>query len=64
MSAAPNIKYKDYYKILGINKDSSIDEIKKAFRALARKYHPDLTKNNKILESKFKDISQVLEIKK
>ncbi len=62
MASAPNIKYKDYYKILGVDKKSTTEEIKKAFRSLALKYHPDITKNNKILESKFKDISEAYEV--
>lgn len=56
------IKYKDYYKILGVSKKSSIDEIKKAFRNLARKYHPDVTKNDKELEKRFKDIFEAYEV--
>lgn len=62
MSISSNIKYKDYYKILGVAKNSTVDEIKKAFRSLARKYHPDITKNNKQLEEKFKDIFEAYEV--
>jgi len=54
--------YKDYYSILGINRKSSLEEIKRSFRYLAMKYHPDITKNNKSLESKFKDISEAYEV--
>ena len=43
---------KDYYKTLGVNKDTSQDEIKKAFRKLARKYHPDLNPGDKTSEQK------------
>ncbi len=48
----------DYYKILGITKPSSASEIKKAYRKLALKYHPDKTKGDKLLEDKFKKISE------
>ena len=48
----------DYYKILGVNKNSSDAEIKKAYRKLAFKYHPDKTKEDKIAEAKFKQISE------
>ena len=48
----------DYYKILGVNKTSSDEEIKKAYRKLAMKYHPDHTKGDKTAEEKFKSISE------
>ena len=48
----------DYYQILGINKTASEDEIKKAYRKLAMKYHPDHTKGDKAAEEKFKKISE------
>lgn len=48
----------DYYNILGISKSASDAEIKKAYRKLAMKYHPDKTKGNKELEDKFKKISE------
>ncbi len=48
----------DYYKILGVNKNASAGEIKKAYRKLAMKYHPDHTKGNKAAEEKFKQISE------
>ncbi|MEH0023109.1 MAG: DnaJ domain-containing protein [Desulfobacter sp.] len=48
----------DYYKILGLSKTASADEIKKAYRKLALKYHPDKTKGDKALEDKFKKISE------
>ncbi len=49
---------KDYYKILGVSKDASQDEIKKAFRKLALKYHPDKNKGNKEAEERFKEINE------
>ena len=49
---------KDYYKILGLNKSASADEIKKAYRRLAMQYHPDRNKGDKAAESKFKEISE------
>lgn len=61
MSSTQNI-FKDYYRILGVDKKSSTEDIKKAFRVLARKYHPDITKNDKKLEEKFKDIFEAYEV--
>ncbi len=49
---------KDYYKILGVSKDASQEEIKKAFRKLALKYHPDRHKGNKEAEERFKEINE------
>ncbi len=53
---------KDYYKILGVKKDAPQDEIKKAFRKLARKYHPDVNPGDKEAEAKFKEISEAYEV--
>jgi curved DNA-binding protein len=52
----------DYYKILGIKKKSTQDEIKKAYRKLARKHHPDLNPNDKVAEQKFKEINEANEV--
>src|ERR1043166_5434268 len=49
---------KDYYQILGVKKNATDDEIKKAYRTLAKKYHPDKNKGNKEAENKFKEISE------
>ncbi len=56
------MKYKDYYKILGVSKNATKDEIKKAYRKLARKYHPDVNPNDKESEKKFKDINEANEV--
>jgi len=52
----------DYYKILGISKKASEKDIKKAYRKLARKYHPDLNPNDKVAEKKFKEINEANEV--
>ncbi|WP_413164459.1 DnaJ C-terminal domain-containing protein [Capilliphycus salinus ALCB114379] len=58
----PKTDFKDYYAILGIPKNSNPDEIKKAYRRLARQYHPDLNPDNKEAEQKFKDINEANEV--
>lgn len=52
---------KDYYKILGVSRNSSEEEIKKAYRELAKKYHPDLNKDDPKAEEKFKEINEAFE---
>jgi curved DNA-binding protein len=54
------MKYKDYYATLGVDKKASADEIKKAYRKLARKYHPDVSKEKNAKE-KFQDVSEAYE---
>ena len=49
---------KNYYDILEVSKTASADEIKKSYRKLARKYHPDVNPGNKEAESKFKELSE------
>jgi len=56
------MEFVDYYKILGINKNASEKDIKKAYRKLARKYHPDLNPDNKEAEKKFKQINEANEV--
>lgn len=54
--------FKDYYSILGISKTASSEEIKQAFRKLARKYHPDVNPGNKQAEAKFKEVNEAYEV--
>lgn len=56
------MQFIDYYKILGITKSASEADIKKAYRKLARKYHPDLNPNDKEAEHKFKEINEANEV--
>ena len=56
------MEFVDYYKILGINKNATDKDIKKAYRKLARKYHPDINPNNKEAEKKFKEINEANEV--
>lgn len=56
------MEFKNYYQILGVQKNASLEEIKKAYRNLARKYHPDANPNNKQAEEKFKEINEAYEV--
>ena len=56
------MEFVDYYKILGIKKDASVEDIKKAYRKLARKYHPDLNPNNKEANKQFQQINEANEV--
>lgn len=56
------MEYKDYYKVLGVDKTASPDEIKKAYRKLAVKFHPDKNPGDKKAEEKFKEISEANEV--
>jgi len=56
------MEYKDYYKILGVDRKASEDEIRKAYRKLAKQYHPDYNPNNKQSEDRFKEINEAYEV--
>src|SRR5256885_12894871 len=56
------VEFKDYYKTLGVGRTASDEEIRKAFRKLARQYHPDVAKDKKSAEEKFKEINEAYEV--
>ena len=56
------MEYKDYYKVLGVSRSASAEDIKKAFRKLARRYHPDVNPGDKKSEEKFKEINEAYEV--
>lgn len=53
---------RDYYEVLGLKKEASADEIKKAYRKLAKKYHPDVNPGDKVAEAKFKEVGEAYEV--
>src|SRR3954463_945377 len=56
------VEFKDYYKTLGVPRTASSDDIRKAFRKLAREYHPDVANDKKNAEEKFKEINEAYEV--
>lgn len=57
-----SVKYRDYYETLGVSKTASQDEIKKAFKKLARQYHPDVAKDQPDAEERFKTVNEAYEV--
>ena len=53
---------RDYYEVLGVSKNATVEEIKKSYRNLAKKYHPDLNPDDKVAESKFKEVNEAYEV--
>lgn len=56
------MEYKDYYKIIGVERNASADQIRRAYRQLAKKYHPDLHPGDKVSEDKFKQVNEAYEV--
>ncbi len=53
---------RDYYDVLGVSKSAAPDDIKKAYRKLARKFHPDVNKNDPATETKFKEVQEAYDV--
>ena len=62
MPSSTKVKMKDFYQILGVAEGATIEQIKKAYRSLAKKFHPDANPNNKQSENKFKEINEAYEV--
>lgn len=56
------VQFRDYYEVLGVSRDAGQDEVKRAFRKLARKYHPDVAGNEPEAEAKFKEVNEAYEV--
>src|SRR5216110_1994479 len=58
----PDMAKRDYYEILGVSRTATPEEIKRAHRKLVRQYHPDVNKNNKASEEKFKEVQEAYDV--
>ncbi|MCC6547054.1 J domain-containing protein, partial [Candidatus Sumerlaeota bacterium] len=58
------MKYRDYYEVLGVSRSAPAEEIRRAYRKLARKHHPDVNKNDPKAEERFKEINEAYEVLK
>src|SRR5215467_10368812 len=56
------VKFKDYYEVLGVKRDATDDQIRQAYRKLARKYHPDVNPGDRVAEDKFKELNEANEV--
>src|SRR5689334_14303101 len=56
------VKFKDYYELLGVKRDATDEQIRQAYRKLARKYHPDVNPGDRVAEEKFKEINEANEV--
>jgi len=56
------VKFKDYYEVLGVKRDANDEQIRQAYRKLARKHHPDVNPGDKIAEDKFKEVKEACEV--
>src|SRR5215813_13198435 len=56
------VRFKDYYELLGVKRDATDEQIRQAYRKLARKYHPDVNPGDKTAEDQFKDINEANEV--
>ncbi|MFY9573710.1 MAG: DnaJ domain-containing protein, partial [Blastocatellia bacterium] len=52
------VKFKDYYEVLGVKRDATDEQVRQAYRKLARKHHPDVNPGDKVAEDKFKEINE------